>query len=342
MPIHYISSYMRVAVTGAGGFLGRVLIERLRKEGYEPLALVRREAVAEQYRQSGVESVVSDLSCPGGCMGVFDNCQAVIHCAALTRDFGKWPDFKRANIDTTHFVMSELAKTRPERIIHISTTAIYGNERNHYGTDEDADYGQRIVDHYSRSKIEADKIVHRFIQNESFPATILRFGNIWGPGDPTVIPFVTGNLKLKRLALEGGGDNVLSLTFIDNALEGILLALKSDAAIGKIFNITDGIKVTSKKFIQDIINILGIKYDLKSIPYPILYSAAYFLERYYMIAGKVNNPSLTRFAARFLKYHAFFDISQAMNNLGYRPKIGYKEGLTLSTPYIRSLYYGDK
>ena len=333
---------MKVAVTGAGGFLGRALVARLRESGYEPLALVKKEAAAEQYRQAGVESIASDLSCPGGCLGVFDNCQVVIHCAALTRDFGRWNEFKQANIDTTRHVMAAIARANVLKVIHISTTAIYGNERNHYGTDEEANYGQRIVDYYSRSKIEADRIVLEHIQNGALAATILRFGNIWGPGDPTITPFVISGLKSRRLMLEGGGDNVLSLTYIDNAIESILLATGNDSAIGKIFNITDGGKVTSRKFIQDIINILGIKYELKNIPYPLLYSTAYLIEQYYLLTRKESSPMLTRFAARFLKYHAFFDISQAINILGYHPRVSYKEGLTLSTPYIRGLYYGQK
>jgi nucleoside-diphosphate-sugar epimerase len=333
---------MKVAITGAGGFLGRALVARLRESGYEPLALVKKEAAAEQYKQAGVESIASDLSCPGSCLGIFDNCQAVIHCAALTRDFGRWNEFKQANIDTTRYVMAAVAKTNSLKVIHISTTAIYGNERNHYGTDEEADYGQRIVDYYSRSKIEADRIVLQHMQDGDLPATILRFGNIWGPGDPTITPFIINGLKSKRLMLEGGGDNVLSLTYIDNAIESILLALANDSAIGKIFNITDGGKVTSRKFIQDIINILGIEYNLKNIPYPLLYSTAFLIEQYFLFTRKASSPVLTRFAARFLKYHAFFDISQAINTLGYRPRISYKEGLTQSTPYIRSLYYGHK
>ena len=333
---------MRVAVTGAGGFLGRGLVARLKESGYEPLALVKKESAAERYRQAGIESIASDLSCPGGCLGVFDKCQAVIHCAALTRDFGHWSDFKLANIDTTRYVMEAISRVNPSKVIHISTTAIYGNERNHYGTDEEANYGQRIVDYYSRSKIEADRIVLHHMQNKSLQATILRLGNIWGPDDPTVIPFVTGGLKLKRLRLEGDGENVLSLTYIDNAIEAIILALGNDAAVGKTFNITDGGKVTSRKFIQDIINTLGIEYNLRSIPYPLLYSTAYLIEQYYLLARKASEPSLTRFAARFLKYHAFFDISQAVNILNYRPKISYKEGLSLSTSYIRALYYNNK
>jgi 2-alkyl-3-oxoalkanoate reductase len=333
---------MRVAVTGAGGFLGRALIDGLGESGHEPLAIVKTEEAAGRFQERKVNAIFCDLSVGDGCPEIFKDCDAIVHCAALTRDFGHWDEFRKFNIDVTRNVMRSARQARTQKIIHISTTAVYGNERNHYGTDEDEVYGQRVVDPYSRSKIAADQFVIDMITDENLPAVVLRFGNIWGPGDQNVLPFVVNGLKKKRLMIEGGGDNVLSLTFIDNAVTAILLALEKPDSRGKIYNITDGIKVTSKKFIDDIISILGIKYTLRNIPYPLLYSMAYFFEQYYMVTRQSTKPPLTRFAARILKYHAMFDISRAISELGYHPKVAYKEALAICTPYIRSLYFGPK
>jgi 2-alkyl-3-oxoalkanoate reductase len=332
---------MKVAVTGAGGFLGRALVKRLLESGHEPLAIVRTEEASANYRDRGISTLCRDLSNEEACLGIFQDCDALVHCAALIRDFGRWDEFRKYNIDATRNVMSSAQKTGIDKVVHISTTAVYGNERNHYGTDEEADYGQRVVDPYTRSKIYADMIVCDFIDERKLPAVILRFGNIWGPGDQNILPFVVDGLRRKKLMIEGGGDNVLSLTFIANAVESIIMALEKDSC-GNIYNITDGAKITSKRLIEDIINILGIKFKLRNIPYSLLYSTAYFFEQYFLLTRRTQKPPLTRFAARILKYQAIFDISRAMNELGYKPKISYKEGLTLSTSYIRSLYYGAK
>jgi nucleoside-diphosphate-sugar epimerase len=333
---------MKVAVTGAGGFLGRALVEGLIGAGHEPLAIVRKAEAAVQYLRRKIDALVRDLSSEEGCAGILKNCDAVVHCAALTRDYGRWDEFRKFNIDTTHNVMQAAATAGTEHVIHISTTAIYGNERNHFATDEEEDFGQRVVDPYSRSKIAADEIVIDFIDYKSLPASILRFGNIWGPGDRNVLPFVVNGLRGRWLRIEGDGDNILSLTFIDNAVKAIILALENPCAGGKIYNVTDGTRITSKKFIEDIIEVLGIKYKLRNIPYPLLYSMAYFLERYYLFARRQTKPPLTRFAARILKYQASFDISRAINELQYHPRVSYKEALAISTPYIRSLYFGPK
>jgi 2-alkyl-3-oxoalkanoate reductase len=331
---------MKVAVTGAGGFLGRALIKKLLDSGHEPLALVKKESYAAELRQSGIDAYARDLSIADDCQNLFREYDAIVHCAALTRDFGHWDEFNRYNIVTTKNMLDQAQKAEVGRFIHISTTAVYGNERNHFGTDEDANYGQQVVDPYTRSKIISDQDVIDFLEETEMPGVILRFGNIWGPGDPNVLPYMVDGLKKKRLVIEGGGDNVLSLTFIENAVEAVMLALAKEERQSLIYNITDGMKVTSKKFIEDIISVLRIKYTLRDVPYPILYSLAYFFERYYLFTRRQAKPPLTRFGARILKYHAVFDISRAMIELGYRPIVSYKDAMTLSSSYIKSLYFG--
>lgn len=333
---------MKVAVTGAGGFIGRALVNRLLESEYEPLAIVRKDSDVEIYEGEGIQSVCRDLAEQDACVGLFKDCYAVVHCAGLRRDYGKWEKFKRTNIDITRLVMEYALKAEVKKIVHLSTAAVYGNDRSHFGTDEEADYGERVVDNYTKSKIEADKIVVSMIEEKNLPAVILRPGYIWGPGDQAIIPFIVRGLKAGRLFLADDGDNLLSLTNIDNVVEAIMMALGKDKAIGKIFNITDGSRVTSLQFINDIITVLGIEYRPKSISYPILYMAAYLMEAYFRLVQRTSTPPLTRFAARFLNYDAIFDISRAIYDLGYKPKISYKGGMTLLTPYLRSLYHGGK
>jgi nucleoside-diphosphate-sugar epimerase len=333
---------MKVAVTGAGGFLGRALVSRLQETDHEPLAIVKSRRSADEYGETGVEVVVSDLLQDEAYDGLLSGCQGLVHCAALRRHYGRWEDFSRANIEITRRLMGQALESKLERIVHISTASVYGNDRSHYGTNEESDYGRRIVDYYTRSKIEADRIVVGLIKEKGLPAVILRPGYIWGPGDPTVIPFIVERLKSKNLFLVDGGDNLLSLTFIDNVVEAIILALENEEATGRIFNITDGSRVTSRKFTEDIESVLGIELPIRSVPYPLIYSISYLIERSYQVAGKSSSPPYTRFLARFLKYSAFFDISRAIYELNYKPRISYKSGMTLMTPFLRFLYYGNK
>ncbi len=333
---------MKIAVTGAGGFLGRALTRRLLASGHDVLAVIKQKPDSDDSDNGGPNVIYLDLSEEGGCVGIFNGCDVVIHCAALRRDFGRWKDFQKSNIDITRNVMENALKEKVSRIIHISTTAVYGNERNHIGTDEGADYGERVVDHYTRSKIEGDKIVARMISEKNLPAVILRPGHIWGSGDKRILPFLVNGLKSRHLALVNKGENFLSLSYIDNVVDGVMLAIDKDGITGETFNITDGSKVTSKRFIGDIIWALGIDYKPRDGIYPLLYGVASLTEAYFRLVRRESPQPFTRYMARFLRYDAFFNISKAIFELGYKPKITYKEGITLITPYLRSLYYGKK
>ncbi|MBW1728583.1 MAG: NAD-dependent epimerase/dehydratase family protein, partial [Deltaproteobacteria bacterium] len=314
---------MKVAVTGAGGFLGRALVLKLLESRHEPLAIIKKESDADRFDDGSLKIVCQDLSDGEGCAGIFKGCDAVVHCAALRRDFGSRREFERMNIETTRNVMDNALKEKVSRIIHISSTAIYGNERNHVGTDEEADYGERIVDLYTRSKIEGEKTVARMMEENGLPAIILRPGHIWGPGDKRILPFIVNGLKSGRLVLINNGGNFLSLSYIDNVVEAIMLALENDKAVGGKFNITDGSKVTSRRFISDIIAVLGIDYKIRNGSYPFLYGVASLIESYFRLVRRKSRPPFNRYMARFLRYDSFFDITKAMQELGYKPKISY-------------------
>jgi len=333
---------MKVAVTGAGGFLGQALVHDLLESKHEPLAIIKKDSDADEFDNDSLKIVCQDLSDREGCAGIFKGCDAVVHCAALRRDFGSRREFEMMNIETTRNVMENALKDGVSRVIHISSTAIYGNERNHVGTDEEADYGERIVDLYTLTKIEGEKIVVRMVEEDNLPAIILRPGHIWGPGDKRILPFIVNGLKSRRLVLVNDGGNFLSLSYIDNVIDAVKLALEKEDAVGEVYNITDGSKVTSRRFISDIIAILGIDYRIKNGTYPLLYGVASLIEWYFRIVRRRSRPPFTRYMSRFLRYDAFFDITKAMHELGYKPRISYREGITRVTPYLRSLYYGQK
>jgi len=111
---------MKVAVTGAGGYLGRALVDRLLASGFEPFAIVKKESDVREYKEKGIDSICRDLSKENDYAGLFGGCKAMVHCAALRRDYGRWEDFKRTNIDITRRVMECASNENLEKIVHIS------------------------------------------------------------------------------------------------------------------------------------------------------------------------------------------------------------------------------
>ena len=199
-----------------------------------------------------------------------------------------------------------------------------------------------IVDNYTRSKIIAERMVFDYHKNNDLPVTIIRPGYIWGIGDRAVMPKMISAIKSGKLAVTEGGVNLMNLAHIDNLVEGIKLAAAKDISIGRAYNLTDGSKVTTKRFFEDILNLLGVEYKIRSFPYVPAYVVAYFCELYAILRRFKVYPALTRYTVRMGKYDQVFDISRAMHELGYKPKVQYKAGMAGMVSYLRNLYYGQK
>jgi len=333
---------MRVAITGASGFLGGALAEAYREKGDEVAALVRPTSNTSMLEQLGVELIQGELSEPASFLSLLEGAELAIHCAAMAVDFGPWEDFQAINVNSVINFMEACLTQKCQKAIYISSVAVYGNGRHHRGTDEDAPYEDIIIDNYTRSKIYAERVAFNYYQNKKVPVTIIRPGYIWGNGDRAIMPKMIDAIKTKKLAVVDGGTNLMNLSHIDNVVQGIMLAAEKDIAVGRAYNLTDGSKVTTRRFFEDLLNIIGVDYKIRSFPYVPVYVAAYFCEMYGVFRRYQVYPPITRYTVRMGKYDQMFDISRAVNELEYKPKIQYKEGMAGMIRYVRRLYYGQK
>ena len=333
---------MRVAITGATGFLGGALARAYRNRHDEVVALVRQTSNTSQLTELGVELIFGELTDEGDFNSLLKNADLGIHCAALTTDFGPWEEFLAINIGGTKNFFEACLNQNCPKAVYVSSVAVYGNGCHHRGTDEEAPYERIIVDNYTRSKIIADRMAIEYHKERNLPVVIVRPGYIWGSGDRAIMPLLVQAIKDNRLAVVDGGGNLMNLSHINNVVQGVMLAAETDTSIGQVYNLTDGSKVTTKQFITDLIDIVGVDYKLGSFPYVPAYVAAYLCELYARFRRYKVLPLLTRYAVRTGKYDQVFDISKAMYELGYKPNIRYKEAMAGLTRYVRSLYYGQK
>lgn len=333
---------MKVAITGASGFLGGTLAHAYRKLGGDVIAYVRSTSNVSSLEDWGAALVYGELSDQDGFHQLIEGADLAIHCAALTTDFGPWDQFQKINIDgTRNFLEACLAANCP-RAIYISSVVVYGNGRHNRGTDEEAPYETLVTDNYTKSKIIADRLALDYYRDKNLPITIIRPGYIWGSGDRAIMPLLIKSIKKGILGVVDGGDNLMNLSHVDNVTGGIMLAAEKEEAIGRAYNLTDGSKVSTRRFLTDLLDILGVEFNLRSFPYVPAYVAGYFCELYARLRRYKIAPPLTRYAVRVGKYDQVFDISRAMYEFGYKPKISYVEGMASMAAYVRSLYYGQK
>ncbi len=237
---------MRVAITGANGFIGRDLCERLAQEGHEITALVRREAPA--LSRFGRVAQLTDLADRDGLMAALKGAQAVVHLAGRAHrgeasDAATRADFWRINVEGTRHLFEASAVCGVEQIVFMSSSKVFGERSPR----DAAGAVQRFTSEtpaspqgpYGESKQAAEQILLASCQLPKIHLTILRPPLVYGPG-------VAGNLRSLLRAIQRGVpfpfaaiDNRRSLVHRTSLNDAIACALRSRGAEPRVFPLAD-------------------------------------------------------------------------------------------------------
>ena len=226
----------KILVTGASGFLGCRLIERLLLGERVPVrAMAHRPGRALRLARLPAEIAWADITDSASVERALEECDVVIHCA-----YGTGSDREanhRVTVEGTRLLAEAALASSVRRFIHISTLAVYSYSPP-TRVDEQTPF-VRSGDPYCDDKIEAEEVVWELIRQKGLPATVLRMGSIYGPFSAawTVRPF--DHIRNGYITLVDEGDHASNAVFVDNAVEAILLAIREDAAVGEAFFVTD-------------------------------------------------------------------------------------------------------
>jgi nucleoside-diphosphate-sugar epimerase len=273
---------VKVAVTGAAGFVGGAVVARLREHGHDVIPLTRREW---------------DIT-----TGRFDcHADAVVHCAALADDWAPLGDAMLVNRIGTRNVVASFPGAR---VVHISTSSVYDAFTASIEVREDVPLPTRFLSAYSESKTAAEAEV---------PAdgVVLRPHAVYGPGDTTLLPRILAGIRGRRLVLPEGAEARHTLTHIDNLTAAVSLALTGSPGV---YNIGDDTDVLLSAVLREFLARRG-RPDVAiiAIPYRAAYTAAAALERL------SRRPRLTRYAVSQLGLERTLDLTRAREQLGYAP-----------------------
>ncbi len=245
----------KILVTGASGFLGCRLVERLLMEGNVSVrAMAHRPGQASRLARLSVEIIWSDITDQTQAAKAVEGCDIVVHCAYGAA--GSKAQNKKVTGKGTRILAECAAAVGVRRFIHISTVAVY----SYFPPDSVTETSTfvRSGDPYCDNKIEAERIIWNIMEKQGLPATILRMGNIYGPfsGPWTVRPL--SHIRDGIVAVVDGGNHLSNMIFIDNAVEAILLSIRNEKAIGEAFFIIDD-EINWKALYQHYAEWLGTK-----------------------------------------------------------------------------------
>lgn len=320
---------MKILVTGGTGFLGRHLVWRAAAEGVEVVftgrnataaADVMRHAPAPVSFQALIHGEEGAESTLAGAARAVD---VIVHCAALSSPWGLHDDFYRANVISTAEVIAAGKACGVQRLVHISTPSIYFGFSDRLGIRENAELPSPAND-YVRTKLAAEVLVTQASLPE---VAILRPRALFGPWDQTLIPRILRVINKGPMPIMRGGHIKLDLTYIDNAVDAIWLAIcKPLPRPVNVYNVSNG----EPRELLDLLRTMAREFALplrtRAIPWRLVELAARSMEAAASI-GSGREPLITRYSAGVLAFSQTLDISALRQELGWNPTISIDEGI---------------
>lgn len=323
-------------ITGATGFVGGHLAEACVARGWKIRALVRAGSDTSLLEKLGVPLQCGDLTDAETLRRAVEGVDAIVHCAAKVGDWGGVEEYRAVNVEALRQLL-DACKDRPlQRFLHLSSLGVYP-ARHHHGTDESEPLPARHIDGYTQTKVEAEQLVLDYHRQHGVPVVVLRPGFVYGPRDRTVLPQLIDNLRQRRVRWLGGGKGAMNTIYVGNLVDAIFLALEKPNAVGQVYNLTDGEFVSKRRFIEALVQGLGLpKPPPLSAPIWLARMVANFMERRARRANSPTPPLLTQARVKFLGLNLDFSIEKAKRELGYQPRVPFEQGMRETIAWYRS------
>jgi nucleoside-diphosphate-sugar epimerase len=321
-----IESGTKVFVTGATGFLGQRLVQALNRCGASVIALVRDDKRVPSELEGCAKFVVGDLRDAAQLAVHLAGVSVVFHCAAVTTNSVPWRVHYDTNVRGTENLLRAAAKAGVKHIVHTSSVAVYGLDDRSRGINESEPFPvepDRWA-YYIRTKIEAEQVARAAAEETGAALSILRLGLLYGPGAARPVGRGLVQVGSWRFIL-GGGRNHLPYTYVDNAVDCMLLAAAKSRPGIEAYNVVDGPPVTVRDAAARDGRLRGETVRLIPVPAFLLSTMARVFE--YRSRDHETAPKLTRYVVRSATRDIVYDSKKARAELGWEPAVDFDSGL---------------
>ena len=263
----------KIFVTGADGFIGSHLTEALVRQGYEVRAFVLYNSVGswgwlDQCApdvKGKFEVFAGDIRDPHGVNEAMKGCDSVLHLAALISipySYHSPDTYVDTNIKGSLNVLQAALKLGISRVVHTSTSEVYGTARFVPITEEHPLLGQSP---YAATKIAADQLAYSFYASFGLPVVIARPFNTYGPRQsaraviPTIITQIANGMRQIKL---GAVSPTRDFNYVTDTVSGFIAALKSDMGIGEVVNLGSNFEISIGDTAQLIAESMNIEIEI--------------------------------------------------------------------------------
>jgi UDP-N-acetylglucosamine/UDP-N-acetyl-alpha-D-glucosaminouronate 4-epimerase len=301
----------KALVTGGGGFIGSNLVERLLREGravrvLDNFATGRRENLVAL--DGAFELVEGDIQSYERVHNAVRGCEVVFHNAALPsvpRSIQDPLTSNAANVTGTLNVLLAARDEGVERVVYASSSSVYGDSAE---LPKRESMPALPISPYAVGKLAAESYCRAFCEVYGLQTVALRYFNVFGPRqDPhsqyaAVIPrFILAFLANQAPMVYGDGEQSRDFTYIDNVVEANLRAAEADRVAGRVFNVATGRRISLNAMLAQLRRLTGKAIEAEYVP---------------SRAGEIK--------------HSLADISEATEQLGYRPQVDFTQGLRMT------------
>lgn len=308
-------------LTGASGFIGTHLARRLLDAGRE---VIFADRVSPAVLPVGARYTRIELSDPASVRRGLEGIRAdyAVHLAAKVGDWGPRSEFEAVNVSGARALLDAACAAGARRALHVSSIAAMGLNAGDHATEETPPVG--AGDAYSDTKAGGEREALRLIERGA-PITIVRPGDVYGVG---CVPWVNRPIELLRrgqMVLVEGGRGHFAHVHVENLIDGFLLALGHDAALGRTYIVTDDHECTVGEYFTRLADACGLDRPRRSVPRPVALAMAAAMELGARLTGRP--PAFSRAAIGYVLRRGGFDIARARDELGYSPRVSLDEGL---------------
>lgn len=327
---------MKVFISGGTGFIGSRLALKYLDQGDSvtvfglentPVEIRNRKIVEER----GAEVVLGSVTETDRLPEVLEGSDVVFHLAAVQHEMHV-PDqkFQDVNVHGTRNILEASVKAGVKRFVHGSTIGVYGSLQGMID-----EYTPCHPDNiYGTTKLEGERVVLSY--RDRLPVVVIRISEVYGPGDNRLLKLFKAIDKQMFFHI-GKGQNLHHPIYIDDLVEGFMLAAKQDQAIGDVWLLAGKEPVTTNEMVAMIAEQLGKRPPTFRMPLGPFWLLATLLEKTLRPVGV--QPPLHRRRMDFFKKSFTLSAKKASQGFGFMPRVPFRKGAGATAQWYKDMGY---